>query len=136
MHQADLSRTPLHAILVALLFISGCATPQEKAIKAFCENQATQAYPEKFEQRQVERYVKVGERTKGFKNTCKTAVRVDKVTKTKTEETTCIDEPIVEPIYEARRFIELVDINQPARSNEVVVCTTRGLAQGMFKEVK
>lgn len=113
---------------------SGCATPQERAIKAFCENQALQAYPQKLEQRLVRRYVQVGERNKGFKNTCKTVVTTDRTTKAKTEEVTCMEEPIKEAIYDYRQFLEMVDINQVARINEVTVCTSNAVAQGMFKD--
>ena len=119
-----------------MVIISGCATPQERAIKAFCENQALQAYPEKLEQRLVRRYVQVGERNKGFKNTCKTVVTTDRTTKAKTEEVTCMEEPIKEAVYDYRQFLEMVDINQVTRTNEVTVCTSNALGQGMFKDYK
>jgi hypothetical protein len=88
---------------IALLFIllAGCATPQERAISAYCGAEALRMYPQQLVSQQVLRSVYIGDKTVGNKNTCKTEIKElkNKVgTITKTRETICRDDPNLEPV--------------------------------------
>ena len=126
---------------MALLFIllAGCATPQERAISAYCGAEALRMYPQQLVSQQVLRPVYIGDKTVGNKNTCKTEIREskDKVgTITKTRETICRNDPILEPVYQDQLVKEVVDLNSNQRQGQIATCEVVSKANGMFANVK
>jgi hypothetical protein len=99
--------------LCLVLALSGCATPQQRAITAHCEAEGLRGVPQQLVSQQVMRAVYVGDRTVGSKNTCRTEMRESKDKQgniTKVRETICKDEPIVEPVYQQRLVNEVIDL--------------------------
>ena len=122
-----------------LLFLAGCATPQERAISAYCGAEALRMYPQQLVSQQVLRSVYIGDKTVGNKNTCKTEIKEskDKVgTITKTRETICRDDPILEPVYQDQLVNEIVDVNSNQRQVKIANCEVVSKANGMFANVK
>ena len=122
-----------------LLFLAGCATPQERAISAYCGAEALRMYPQQLVSQQVLRPVYIGDKTVGNKNTCKTEIKEskDKVgTITRTRETICRDEPILEPVYQNQLVKEVVDVNSNQRQGQIANCEVVSKANGMFANVK
>jgi hypothetical protein len=122
-----------------LLFFAGCATPQERAITAYCGAEALRMFPQQLVSQQVLRSVYIGDKTVGNKNTCKTEIKElkDKAgTITKTRETICRDEPILEPVYQDRLVNEIVDVNSNHRQVQIANCEVVSKASGMFANVK
>ena len=125
--------------LCALAVLTGCASPQEKAITAHCEAEGARIIPQQMVTQQVMRSFRIGERIAGYRNICKTETRQSKDakgTEIKIRETICRDEPIVEPVYQQRPVSELVDLNLPQRQSFVRACSTEALAKGMFSHLK
>lgn len=123
----------------ALAVLTGCASPQEKAIAAHCEAEGARIISQQVVTQQVMRSFRVGERITGYRNICKTETRDSKDakgTEIKIRETLCRDEPIVEPVYQQRPVSELVDLNLPQRQSFVRSCSTEALAKGMFSHLK
>ncbi len=126
---------------IALLFIllAGCATPQERAISAYCGAEALRMYPQQLVSQQVLRSVYIGDKTVGNKNTCKTEIKElkNKVgTITKTRETICRDDPILEPVYQDQLVNEVVDVNSNQRQVQIANCEVVSKSNGMFANVK
>jgi hypothetical protein len=122
-----------------ILFLAGCATPQERAISAYCGAEALRMYPQQLISQQVLRPVYIGDKTVGNKNTCKTEIKEtkDKIgTITKTRETICRDEPILEPVYQKQLVNEKVDINTDRRQGQIANCEVVSKSNGMFANVK
>jgi hypothetical protein len=122
-----------------LVLLSACASPQQRAVAAYCEAEAQKTWPQRLVPHQVMRSVQVGERKVGNKNTCRTEVResVDKKGASVTiRETTCRDEPITEPVYEQRSVTDWTDLNQATRVQHVKTCTADALARGLFAHLK
>ncbi|MEI7784235.1 MAG: hypothetical protein WCK08_07625 [Betaproteobacteria bacterium] len=125
--------------MCALAVLTGCASPQEKAIAAHCEAEGARIISQQVVTQQVMRSFRVGERITGYRNICKTETRDSKDakgTEIKIRETLCRDEPIVEPVYQQRPVSELVDLNLPQRQSFVRSCSTEALAKGMFSHLK
>ena len=122
-----------------LLFLAGCATPQERAISAYCGAEALKMFPQQLVSQQVLRPVYIGDKTVGNKNTCKTEIKESKNkigTITKTRETICRDEPILEPVYQDQLVKEVVDVNSNQRQGQTATCEVVSKANGMFANVK
>ena len=122
-----------------LLFLAGCATPQERAISAYCGAEALKMFPQQLVSQQVLRPVYIGDKTVGNRNTCKTEIKEskDKVgTITKTRETICRDDPILEPVYQNQLVNEVVDVNSNRREGQIATCEVVSKANGMFANVK
>jgi len=125
--------------LLLLIFLAGCATPQERAISAYCGAEALLMYPQQLVSQKVLRPVYIGDKTVGNKNTCKTDIKEskDKVgTITKTRETICRDEPILEPVYQNQLVNEVVDLNSNQRKVQIATCEVVSKSNGMFANVK
>ena len=125
--------------ILLILFLAGCATPQERAISAYCGAEALRMYPQQLISQQVLRPVYIGDKTVGNKNTCKTEIKEtkDKIgTITKTRETICRDEPILEPVYQKQLVNEKVDINTDRRQGQIANCEVVSKSNGMFANVK
>ena len=126
-------------IALLFIFLAGCATPQERAISAYCGAEALRMYPQQLVSQKVLRPVYIGDKTVGNKNTCKTEIKEskDKVgTITKTRETICKDEPLLEPVYQEQLVNEVVDLNSNQRQGQVATCEVVSKANGMFANVK
>jgi len=125
--------------VIAAFAIAGCATPQERAIAAYCLSEGMRSVPQLLQSQQVLRSVYVGDRQVGHKNKCTTAVSEarDKDGKiTKTTETICRDEPIMQAVYQDRLVNEVVDLNAVQRQGFVQSCTSDALARGMYANLK
>ncbi len=138
-------KTSLSGKLVAFSLIAcasalqGCATPQERAIFAFCESQAYQRVPQKLVNQQVYRSIYPGDRVIGSRNVCKTETKNQSDGKgggVKTTETVCKDEPITQPNFENRLVVETIDLNFYERQSQVKVCTSDALAKNMFSHIR
>ena len=126
-------------IALLFMFLAGCATPQERAITAYCGAEALRMYPQQLVSQQVLRPVYIGDKTVGNKNTCKTEIKEskDKIgTITKTRETICRDEPILEPVYQNQLVNEVVDLNSNQRKAQIATCEVVSKSNGMFANVK
>jgi len=55
-----------------LLFLTACATPQERAISAYCGAEALRTIPQQLVSQPVVRSVYIGDRVLGSRNICKT----------------------------------------------------------------
>jgi hypothetical protein len=96
-------------------------------------------YPQQLVSQQVLRPVYIGDKTVGNKNTCKTETKESKDksgTITKTRETICRDEPILEPIYQNQLVNEKVDVNSNRRQGQIANCEVVSKSNGMFANVK
>lgn len=127
---------PLTYCLVLLL--TGCATPQQRAINNYCSVEAYQRHPQKFESQKVLRSFHVGDKVVGSKTRCTTTnSKPDrKHPDTYVTETTCRNEDITEPIYESRYVHEDVDINSSARDSYFRICQYEATQKGMFADAK
>jgi len=126
-------------LLLTLLGVMGCATPQEKAIAAHCRVEAARVIPQQMSSQQVMRPFRVGERVIGYRNSCRTVTRDgtdDKGNPIKIRDTLCRDDPIFEPVYEQRLVTEVVDLNQTRRLEFERACSTEALAKGLFADLK
>ena len=135
----QISKYILSTSIVFLIFLVGCATPQERAISAYCGAEALKTFPQQLVSQQVLRPVYIGDKTVGNKNTCKTEIKEskDKVgTITKTRETICRDDPILEPVYQNQLVNEIVDVNSNRREGQIATCEVVSKANGMFANVK
>jgi len=125
--------------LCLVLALSGCATPQQRAMSAHCEAEGSRGVPQQLVNQQVMRAVYVGDRTVGSKNTCRTEMREGKDKQgniTKVKETICKDEPIIEPVYSQRLVNEVIDLNSIARRNSVTTCSADAMSRGMYANLK
>ena len=125
--------------LLPFMLLAGCATPQERAISAYCGAEALRMYPQQLVSQQVLRPVYIGDKTVGNKNTCKTEIKEskDKVgTITKTRETICRDDPILEPVYQNQLVNEIVDVNSNQRQRQIATCEVVSKSNGMFANIK
>ena len=116
----------------------GCATPQERAIRNYCELEAYKSIPERLETRKVYRDVYVGEKVVGNKEKCKTEVKQKRKsdgTLVVEQERTCKDEPITEAAYESRLVEEVVDLSAGVRGNFVKRCSQDALLKNMFNNL-
>jgi len=55
-----------------LLFLAGCATPQDRAISAYCGAEALRTIPQQLVSQPVVRSFYIGDRVLGSRNICKT----------------------------------------------------------------
>ena len=125
------------ALLV--LFITGCATPQERAISAYCGAEALRTIPQQLVGQQVVRSVYIGDKIVGNRNVCKTEFIESKDKRgniTKTRETICRDDPILEPVYQQQLVNEVVDVNSSQRQMQITSCEIVSKSNGMFANVK
>ena len=129
-------RPALLCVCLMGLGLAGCATPQEKAIAAYCANEAAARYPAQLVTQTVQRQVQVGERIVGKRSKCRTTEQLDKRRGVRIEESICTDEPIREPIYEPRMVQETIDLNQGARNNHAGVCRAQSMQAGLFADLK
>lgn len=123
---------------VAVVLI-GCATPQERAITAYCQAEGLRALPPQTTTQQVMRSFWMGERVVGFRNRCRTVTSDGKDAKGNPvviKETLCRDDPIYQPFYQDRWVTELVDLNMPQRQVIERSCFAESLNRGMFLTVK
>ena len=128
----------IYSVLL-LFFLAGCATPQERAISAYCGAEALKMFPQQLVSQQVLRPVYIGDKTVGNKNTCKTEIKESKNkigTITKTRETICRDEPILEPVYQDQLVKEVVDVNSNQRQGQIATCEVVSKANGMFAKIR
>jgi len=122
-----------------LLFLAGCATPQERAISAYCGAEALKTIPQQLVSQQVVRSVYIGDKIVGNRNVCKTEFVESKDKKgniTKTRETICRDNPILEPVYQQQLVNEVVDVNSSQRQMQITSCEIVSKSNGMFANVK
>jgi hypothetical protein len=122
-----------------LLFLAGCATPQERAISAFCGAEALKTIPQQLVSQPVVRSVYIGDRVLGSRNICKT-INLESKDKdgkiTKTKEVVCRNYPILEPMYHQQLVNELVDVNNSYRYQQIESCKIVSKTNNMFSDVK
>lgn len=121
------------------LVLTGCATPQERAITAYCQAEGLRALPPQTTLQQVMRSFWMGDRVVGFRNRCRTVTSDGKDAKGNPvviKETLCRDYPIYQPFYQDRWVTELVDLNMPQRQVIERSCFADSLNRGMFLNVK
>ena len=83
--------------------------------------------------------ISADDKTVGNKNTCKTEFVESKDKRgniTKTRETICRDDPIVEPVYQQQLVNEVVDVNSSQRQLQITNCEIVSKSNGMFANVK
>ena len=122
-----------------LFFLAGCATPQERAISAYCGAEALRTIPQQLVSQQVVRSVYIGDKIVGNRNVCKTEFVESKDKKgniTKTRETICRDNPILEPVYQQQLVNEVVDVNSSQRQLQITSCEIVSKSNGMFANMK
>ena len=125
--------------LLPFMFLVGCATPQERAISAYCGAEALRTIPQQLVSQQVIRSVHIGDKIVGNRNVCKTEFIESKDKRgniTKTRETICRDDPILEPVYQDQLVKEVVDVNSNQRQVQIANCEVVSKANGMFANVK
>jgi hypothetical protein len=122
-----------------LLFLAGCATPQERAISAYCGAEALKTIPQQLVSQPVVRSVYIGDRVLGSRNICKT-INLESKDKdgkiTKTKEVVCRNYPILEPMYNQQLVNELVDVNNSYRYQQIESCKLVSKTNNMFSDVK
>ena len=122
-----------------LLFLAGCATPQERAISAFCGAEALKTIPQQLVSQPVVRSVYIGDRVLGSRNICKT-INLESKDKdgkiTKTKEVVCRNYPILEPMYHQQLVNELVDLNNSYRYQQIESCKIVSKTNNMFSDIK
>ena len=122
-----------------LLFLAGCATPQERAISAFCGAEALKTIPQQLVSQPVVRSVYIGDRVLGSRNICKT-INLESKDKDgkiiKTKETVCKNYPILEPMYHQQLVNELVDLNNSYRDQQIESCKRVSKTNNMFFDIK
>ena len=122
-----------------LLFLAGCATPQERAISAFCGAEALKTIPQQLVSQPVVRSVYIGDRVLGSRNICKT-INLESKDKdgkiTKTKEVVCRNYPILEPMYHQQLVNELVDLNNSYRDQQIESCKIVSKTNNMFSDIK
>lgn len=119
--------------------LTGCATPQERAITAYCQAEGLRALPPQTATQQVMRSFWMGDRVVGFRNRCRTVTSDGKDAKGNPvviKETLCRDDPIYRPFYQDRWVTELVDLNMPQRQVIERLCFAESLNRGLFLTVK
>jgi len=119
--------------------LGSCASPQQRAIAAYCDAEGFRTVPQQLIIQQVIRPVYMGERTIGSRNKCKTETKVSKNKNgdtISTRETKCVDEPITESVYKNQLVNETVDLNGQSRQNFVKVCVADAIAKGMYSHLK
>ena len=122
-----------------MLFLAGCATPQERAISAYCGAEAFRNIPQQLVSQQVVRSVYIGDKIVGNRNVCKTEFVESKDKRgniTNTRETVCRDNPILEPVYQQQLVNEVVDANSSQRQLHITNCEIVSKSNGMFANVK
>jgi hypothetical protein len=124
---------------VSIVLLGGCATPQERAARAFCEAEGANEIVQKLETIQVSRQIYIGARIVGSRKKCRT----EQKTNTKRDgtverivETICTEEPIKQAVYAPRLVDEIVDINSASRASFVERCLRDALAKGMFSHLR
>jgi hypothetical protein len=83
--------------------------------------------------------ISADDKTVGNKNTCKTEFVESKDKRgniTKTRETICRDDPILEPVYQQQLVNEVVDVNSSQRQMQITSCEIVSKSNGMFANVK
>jgi hypothetical protein len=122
-----------------LLFLAGCATPQERAISAYCSAEALKMIPQQLVSQPVVRSVYIGDRILGSRNICKT-INLESKDKdgkiTKTKEVVCRNYPILEPMYHQQLVNELVDVNNSYRHQQIESCKIVSKTNDMFSDIK
>ena len=122
-----------------LLFLAGCATPQERAISAYCSAEALKMIPQQLVSQPVVRSVYIGDRILGSRNICKT-INLESKDKdgkiTKTKEVVCRNYPILEPMYHQQLVNELVDVNNSYRHQQIESCKIVSKTNDMFSYIK
>jgi hypothetical protein len=134
-----MSQTKYICTGLLLLFLGGCSTPQERAISAYCGAEALRMFPQQLLSQQVMRPVYIGDKKVGNRNICKTEIAESKDKKgniTKTRETICRDDPILEPIYQQQLVNEVVDLNSNQRQVQIASCEIEAKSKGMFANIK
>jgi hypothetical protein len=125
--------------VLLLLFLAGCATPQERAISAYCGAEALKTIPQQLVSQPVVRSVYIGDRVLGSRNICKT-INLESKDKdgkiTKTKEVVCRNYPILEPMYNQQLVNELVDVNNSYRYQQIESCKLVSKTNNMFSDVK
>jgi hypothetical protein len=121
------------------LFLTACATPQERAISAYCGAEALRTIPQQLVSQPVVRSVYIGDRVLGSRNICKT-INLESKDKdgkiTKTKETVCKNYPILEPMYHQQLVNELVDVNNSYRHQQIESCKIVSKTNNMFSDIK
>ena len=122
-----------------LLFLAGCATPQERAISAYCGAEALRTIPQQVVSQPVVRSFYIGDRVLGSRNICKT-INLESKDKDgkiiKTKEVICKNYPILEPIYQQHLVNELVDLNNSYRDQQIESCKRVSKTNNMFFDIK
>ena len=122
-----------------LLFLTACATPQERAISAYCGAEALRTIPQQLVSQPVVRSVYIGDRVLGSRNICKT-INLESKDKdgkiTKTKEVVCRNYPILEPMYRQQLVNELVDVNNSYRHQQIESCKIVSKTNNMFSDIK
>jgi hypothetical protein len=125
--------------LILLLFLAGCATPQERAIFEFCSAEALRTIPQQLVSQPAVRSFYIGDRVIGSRNICKT-INLESKDKdgkiTKTKEVVCKNYPILEPMYHQQLVNELVDLNNSYRLQQIESCKVISKNNNMFFDIK
>jgi hypothetical protein len=122
-----------------LLFLTACATPQERAISAYCGAEAFRTIPQQLVSQPVVRSIYMGDRVLGSRNVCKT-INLESKDKdgkiTKTKEVVCKNYPILEPMYQQQLVNETVDVNNSYRQQQIESCKIVSKSNNMFSDIK
>jgi hypothetical protein len=81
----------------------------------------------------------VGDKTVGNRNVCTTEFTESRDKRgniTKTRETICKDEPVLEPVYQQQLVNEMIDVNSSQRQLQKTSCEIVSKSNGMFANVK
>ena len=136
---AEAKTMKLISTALLVLFLAGCASPQERAISAYCGAEALRTIPQQLVSQQVVRSVYIGDKIVGNRNVCKTEFVESKDKRgsiTKTRETICRDDPILQPVYQQQLVNEVVDVNSSQRQLQIASCEVVSKSNGMFANVK
>jgi len=125
------------------MLLTGCATPQERAIHRHCSALADAQVPPQIVLQEVMRQIRIGDQITGYREKCTTTKRNrserDKDGKEKevvVEERVCRQVPILVPMYEPRLVREEVDLNGAERRRVRSQCEADALRAGLFRELR
>jgi hypothetical protein len=106
----------------SFVMLSACATPQQRAISSYCENESYRFIPQQIMVQQVWKSVYVGQTITGYRNVCNNH--------------SCYTVPVRGPLYENRLVNETVDINANQRAAFIQNCSNQALQSGMYSNLK
>lgn len=125
--------------LLPILLLTACASPQQKAVSAFCNTEGFKQMPPNNRMERQIQSVHVGDKLVGSREVCtvqNNQSRDKRGNVTTVRERVCIDEPITQPVYEPREVNIVTDLNLFSRQNFVQSCIADSLAKGMYSHLK